>query len=65
MSKLKPAGARLSKSNESAGGRRDGSCEKQRPSSLALLHACMNFVGGVGRLLDLAVKAYTWWQHHS
>lgn len=62
---LKPAGSRPSKIEEKLEGQPDEICTKQRPSRLALLHACMYFVGGVGRLLDFAAKVYVWWTNDS
>lgn len=60
MSTLKTAKPRPSKGDEKSDGRHAEPCEKQGPSRLSWLHAGMNFVGGVGRLLDLANKFYVW-----
>lgn len=65
MSKLKPAVARLSKDRERAALRGGMVGVKRQPSRLALLYACMNFVGGVGRLLDVIAKVHLWWHGRS
>lgn len=64
MATLKPAGARSSKDDEKLD-EQERTGKFPEPSRIALLHACMNFVGGVGRLLDLAAKAYKWWTDNS
>lgn len=60
MRKVKPAGLRPLKSNEKLRPI-DAASWKQRPSKIALLMAAMNFVGGLGRVLNAVEKLWKWW----
>lgn len=65
MSTLKSAESRPLKDEEKLEVQRTESCIKQGPSRLALLHACMNFVGGLGRILEFISKVHAWWTNNS